>query len=377
MNCAISRGMQPVASCPWPWPGSDQVLAVAQTLHDLVRVALRRHRIVAAGQHQRRHVAVERLAEVRVHRTARPLLADRSHAGHERRAHVGPRELLRPSRSAASQRGASSLQTTAKCMPSAICSSISLPTRKYCAASACGSCKRLRFVNEQRQRRYRLIGVAQQPNRGAEARNVELRARDRAGDADPESRPSPAACASAPAALRTARGSAEIAARIRVSRAQRCNALSIARCASIATSGPSATSAGTTPSRIAARTALRITAHVVLRDARAIGDAVEIHLADSRARRARRRGRVRRCWSCSSADRRAARRGTPAPAPAASADRAPRTRNRPAACSPAGWSGRCRADRPAPGRGRAGCARRPAPRSGRNRWRPARDRRSG
>ena len=115
---------------------------------------------------------------------------------------------------------------------------------------------------------------------------------------------------------------------------------------------------GTTPSRITVRVRVREAAQVVLRDARAVGAAVEIDAARSRAPRAPRRGRAPRCWSC----RTAAVPGSFARHSRASAAScagviSPRLARRPGSRSRADSSRPCRADPRARGRARGARAR--------------------
>ena len=166
---------------PVALPGSDHVLGVAQAFHDLVRITLRRHRVVAAGQDQRRHAALERCAEIRVDRTARPFLADSSHAAHECSAQVRLRQLLfRYVLLLPARRILAADDGEVHALGDLLCD-VAFDAQ-ILRGQRLRIAQRLRFVDHQRQRRHRFIGVTEQSNRGTEARCVERRARERAGE---------------------------------------------------------------------------------------------------------------------------------------------------------------------------------------------------
>ena len=88
----VSRGMQPVASCPWPCPAAMRCLPL-QALHDLVGVAPRRPGSLLPDRINvgTRFAAVRRSP----HPPGRAATPCRLRAcAHERRAHVSLRELL-------------------------------------------------------------------------------------------------------------------------------------------------------------------------------------------------------------------------------------------------------------------------------------------
>ena len=124
--------------------------------------------------------------------------------------------------------------------------------------------------------------------------------------------------------------------------------------------GTSAIAGGTTPSSTTARVCCGIAARVVLRDARAVGAAEDVHprVAERRTHRVEvAHGDARRVELRAAGERRQAGRCA-ACAVLRAGSRRPRAR-RPACRSRGGWSRRCRAGPPSRGRARAGCRRRP------------------
>ena len=178
-----------------------------------------------------------------------------------------------------------------------------------------GQCLRLRATSALRgsaaatSTRSRPRSSAVEPRHPACA-PVERRVGDRAAERIAESTASPAACCSRRLQRCELRGDVGKRRAHAASAAQRCEGAVDRPLRFDRDVGPERELRGHDTVENRRAHAFGIATHVVLRDARAVRDAVEIQRADSRAPRARRRDRARRRWSCSSADRPAAPPGT-------------------------------------------------------------------
>ena len=252
---------------------ADDVHAVREPvgLHAL-RVRRRRDRVVLAGQQQHGRVADDGRLEVGVDR-ARPASGRRSARSASMIA--VPRYVpSRPPVAAAATNGTSSVQVT-ELLIGKLSDSGSSRSKRASLARERRVVAGVRFADQHRQQRDGRGVVAHEPHERAQLERADRR---RVASRRPRRR------RGARAPRRTSCGSAANRAPHCASAAQRAKICSSARCASRATSGPSASGGGTTPSSTTRAHALGVPAQVVLRDARAVRHAVDVPLLDAERR---------------------------------------------------------------------------------------------